>query len=79
MGFHSGEEGVFMARRRHLEALKKAERLYIQGTEQFADHQAGELFAEDLRQAQNALSEITGTVTVDDLLGEIFSSFCIGK
>jgi tRNA modification GTPase len=79
MGFHSGEEGVFMARRRHLEALKKAERLYIEGIEQFADHQAGELFAEDLRQAQNALSEITGTVTVDDLLGEIFSSFCIGK
>ncbi|MDX2424978.1 MAG: tRNA uridine-5-carboxymethylaminomethyl(34) synthesis GTPase MnmE [Cycloclasticus sp.] len=79
MGFHSGEEGVFMARRRHLEALKKAERLYIEGIEQFAEHQAGELFAEDLRQAQNALSEITGTVTVDDLLGEIFSSFCIGK
>ncbi len=79
MGFHTGEQGVFMARRRHLDALKVSEQLYLTGIQQFSEHQAGELFAEDMRQAQRALSEITGEFTADDLLGEIFSSFCIGK
>ena len=79
VGFEASDQGVFMARRRHLDALKRAEILYAEGVQQFAEHQAGELFAEDLRQVQNALSEITGTISVDDLLGEIFSSFCIGK
>ncbi len=79
MGFHTGEQGVFMARRRHLDALKTSEQLYLTGVQQFSEHQAGELFAEDMRQAQRALSEITGALTADDLLGEIFSSFCIGK
>ncbi|MBQ0723791.1 MAG: tRNA uridine-5-carboxymethylaminomethyl(34) synthesis GTPase MnmE [Cycloclasticus sp.] len=79
VGFEAGDQGVFMARRRHLDALKRADTLYTEGTRQFIEHQAGELFAEDLRQVQNALSEITGSMSADDLLGEIFSSFCIGK
>ena len=77
--FEAGDQGVFMARRRHLDALKRADTLYTEGVQQFIEHQAGELFAEDLRQVQNALSEITGSMSADDLLGEIFSSFCIGK
>tara|TARA_R110002111_G_scaffold27913_8_gene59890 strand:- start:11785 stop:13170 length:1386 start_codon:yes stop_codon:yes gene_type:complete len=79
VGFEAGDQGVFMARRRHLDALKRADTLYTEGVQQFIKHQAGELFAEDLRQVQNALSEITGSMSADDLLGEIFSSFCIGK
>jgi len=50
-----------------------------QGKQVLEDQQAGELLADDLLQAQSALSEITGEFTADDLLGEIFSSFCIGK
>lgn len=79
MGFNSNEHSVFLARRRHVDALIRAVEFTKEGAERFELHQAGELFAEDLRQAQNALSEITGNVTPDDLLGEIFSSFCIGK
>ena len=79
VGFNSSEKSVFLARRRHLDALSRAFDFTQQGLQQFTEHHASELFAEDLRQAQNALSEITGKVTVDDLLGEIFSSFCIGK
>jgi tRNA modification GTPase len=79
MGFHAGDEGVFMARRRHLDALEQAHELTTIGINNFAENQAAELFAEDLRQAQQALSSITGKMTPDDLLGEIFSSFCIGK
>jgi tRNA modification GTPase len=79
MGFNSHEQSVFLARRRHIDALVRAVEFTKEGAQQFEEHQAGELFAEDLRQAQNALSEITGKVTPDDLLGEIFSSFCIGK
>lgn len=72
-------EGQFLARRRHLEALEAAENLLGQGEEQLYVHKAGELLAEDLRLAHLALSTITGEFTADDLLGEIFSSFCIGK
>jgi tRNA modification GTPase len=79
MGFHGQEEGLFSARRRHLDALEKALKLVDIGRRQLSANGAGELLAEDLRQAQNHLSEITGQFTSDDLLGHIFSSFCIGK
>lgn len=79
MGFQPGEQGVFTARRRHLEALAHARAALQVATEQLIGRNAGELVAEDLRVAQNALSEITGEFTSDDLLGRIFSSFCIGK
>lgn len=72
-------EGQFLARRRHLEALSEAKRFLVKGQEQLTFHHAGELLADDLRMAHKALSEITGEYTSDDLLGEIFSSFCIGK
>ena len=79
MGFTGAGEGGFTARRRHLNALQKAADALAAGKAQLNDHGAGELLADDLRQCQNALSEITGEFTPDDLLGEIFSSFCIGK
>lgn len=72
-------EGQFLARRRHLQALDEAKNLLITGQLQLTDHRAGELLAEDLRLAHHALSEITGEFSSDDLLGKIFSSFCIGK
>lgn len=72
-------EGQFLARRRHLQALDEAKNLLLTGQTQLAEHQAGELLAEDLRLAHQVLSEITGEFTSDDLLGKIFSSFCIGK
>lgn len=79
MGYHATTEGVFLARRRHLDALRRARAAIVQGREQLELHRAGELLAEDLRAAQNALSEITGEFTTEDLLDRIFSSFCIGK
>lgn len=79
VGFQSGGEGQFMARRRHLEALTIAGEHLEQGAVQLKKFAAGEILAEELRLAQQALGEITGEVTADDLLGEIFSSFCIGK
>ncbi len=79
MGFTSNMEGGFLARRRHLLALELAAQHLVQGKEQLVSAYAGELLAEELRQAQLALSEITGEFTSDDLLGRIFSSFCIGK
>ncbi len=79
MGYSGAGEGGFTARRRHIEALERARSALIAGTEQLQSYGAGELLAEDLRQCQNALSEITGQFTPDDLLGQIFSSFCIGK
>lgn len=79
MGFQTGMEGGFLARRRHLDALEKAaEHLQI-GLVQLTEFYAGELLAEELRLVQTYLSEITGEFTSDDLLGNIFSSFCIGK
>jgi len=79
MGYEEGEEGTFSARRRHLQSLEQAATCLEAGQAQLVDAGAGELLAEDLRQCQNCLGEITGTFTSDDLLGEIFSSFCIGK
>ncbi len=79
MGFDAASEGGFLARRRHIEALKRAQAALANGRIQLEGMGAGELLAEDLRMAQNALNEITGEFTADDLLGKIFGSFCIGK
>ena len=72
-------EGSFSARQRHVDALKRTAEHLKGGTEAMVNLQAGELLAEELRLAQQALGEITGELLPDDLLGEIFSSFCIGK
>ncbi|MBA2652939.1 MAG: tRNA uridine-5-carboxymethylaminomethyl(34) synthesis GTPase MnmE [Tatlockia sp.] len=72
-------EGQFLARRRHLQALESATELLRAGQAQLTGQRAGELLAEDLRLAHQALCEITGEFSSDDLLGKIFSSFCIGK
>jgi tRNA modification GTPase len=77
-GSGSGE-GVFSARRRHVLALERVADHLDRTAVVLADTRAGELAAEELRHAQHALGEITGTYTSDDLLGAIFSSFCIGK
>ena len=79
MGYTGLTEGVFLARRRHLDALTRARDFVLNGQSQLKESKAGELLAEDLRQAQQALGEITGFVSSDELLGRIFSSFCIGK
>jgi tRNA modification GTPase len=72
-------DGTFSARQRHVDALKRARGHLVNGQEVMQTLQAGELLAEELRLAQQALGEITGQTLADDLLGEIFSSFCIGK
>lgn len=79
MGFQQTAESGFSARRRHLDALHQAQRHLDNGHAQLTLAGAGELLAEDLRQAQQSLGEITGAFSSDDLLGRIFSSFCIGK
>lgn len=79
MGYQSSTEGGFLARRRHLQALEEAAEHLARGHVQLTQFFAGELLAEELRMVQDALSEITGQFTSDDLLGNIFSSFCIGK
>jgi tRNA modification GTPase len=78
-GFQGGEAGALSARRRHLDALARAKAYVTEAAETLAATRAFELFAEDLRHAQLSLGEITGEFSSDDLLGEIFSSFCIGK
>lgn len=78
-GLNNTTEDNFTARRRHLDCIQRALNSLNTGLQQLESQQAGELLAEDLRQAQNALGEITGKIIADDLLGEIFSSFCIGK
>jgi tRNA modification GTPase len=78
-GYTQAGEGGFSARRRHLDALERTQSFLQAGAAQLHHRGAGELLAEDLRQAQQALGEITGRFTPDDLLGRIFSSFCIGK
>ncbi len=78
-GFQLSESGAFAARRRHLDALSRARASVQAAADILGGTRAFELFAEDLRGAQRALGEITGEFTSDDLLGEIFGSFCIGK
>ena len=79
VGFQAGESGALSARRRHLAALEKARLHLDEGYRQLKEFKAGELMAEELRLAQQALGEITGDVSSDELLGRIFESFCIGK
>jgi tRNA modification GTPase len=78
-GFRDLGEGAFTARRRHVEALRDAQQRFEAGRAALRDAHAGELLAEELRLAQQALGTITGEFTADDLLGRIFSEFCIGK
>lgn len=78
VGFNGETDDVFIARRRHIEALSQGHH-FVECALLQLQNQSAELVAEDLRQAQNSLAEITGTFSSDDLLGKIFSSFCIGK
>ena len=79
VGFHPPAEGAMSARTRHLDALRRA-RAQVEAAAQLLEgRHAGELVAEELRGAHRALGEITGEVSSDDLLGRIFTSFCIGK
>jgi tRNA modification GTPase len=79
IGFDASTEGSFLARRRHLDALDRAAEHLAIGQEQLHSFIAGEILAEELRLTQQHLNEITGEFSSDDLLGKIFSSFCIGK
>ncbi|VAW66020.1 tRNA-5-carboxymethylaminomethyl-2-thiouridine(34)synthesis protein MnmE [hydrothermal vent metagenome] len=79
MGYEQSNEGRFMARRRHIDALENAQQHLQRSRYNLMELKAGELLAEELRLVQQYLSEITGEFTSDDLLGKIFSSFCIGK
>lgn len=78
-GYQEAESGAFAARRRHLDALGRARQHAQNAADTLSSTRAFELFAEDLRLAQRSLGEITGEFTSEDLLGEIFGSFCIGK
>lgn len=78
-GYEDLGEGAFTARKRHLHALERAATHFATGRTALEETQAGELLAEELRLSQQALGEITGAVSSDDLLGKIFSEFCIGK
>jgi tRNA modification GTPase len=79
MGYDEQLEDVFIARRRHIDALNDAASSIRNALLQLTDNHTPELVAEELRLAQQSLSEITGAFTSDDLLGQIFSSFCVGK
>lgn len=79
IGYQGETDGVYLARRRHLDALARAGTHIEQSVKQLALNTSMELAAEDLRQAHLALCEITGEFTADDLLGKIFANFCIGK
>jgi tRNA modification GTPase len=79
MGFQTVEGGTISARLRHLESLARARGHTEEAARQLTERRAGELVAEELRAAQQALNEITGEFTSDDLLGRIFAGFCIGK
>lgn len=79
IGYAGAGEGLFSARRRHLEALERTGHHLDAARYQLDIMRAGELVAEELRLAQQALGEITGEFTADDLLGRIFGTFCIGK
>jgi tRNA modification GTPase len=79
VGYNASTEGTFTARRRHLKALEETSEAVTRAEQQLQNYQAGELMAAELLMAQQSLGKITGQYTSDDLLGEIFSSFCIGK
>jgi len=79
MGYQAQGSGTFTARRRHLTALRVTRDCCEKAKEQLIAYKAGELVAAELKMAQDALGEIVGRVTTDDLLGEIFANFCIGK
>lgn len=79
MGYESQTEGAIIARRRHTEAIAEAGQHLQRAKKHLHENRAGELLAEELRQAQRALSLITGEFSSDDLLGRIFADFCIGK
>lgn len=79
MGVQELPEDSYMARRRHLDALSRSKEILQKALAAHEGHQAAELLAEDLREAHRALEEITGEFSSDDLLGKIFSEFCIGK
>ncbi len=79
VSFQSAANGSISARRRHMEALARARGCVETAARELGERRAGELVAEELREAQRALEEITGVFTADDLLGRIFGSFCIGK
>jgi len=78
-GYKDLGEQTVTARRRHVEAIRRARGHFTAGQKMLADQQAGEVFAEELRLAHQALGEITGDTSSDDLLGMIFTEFCIGK
>jgi tRNA modification GTPase len=78
-GYENLGEGAFTARKRHLHALERAAMHFATGRTALEETRAGELLAEELRLSHRALGEITGAVSSDDLLGRIFSQFCIGK
>jgi len=79
VGYDENQEAVFIARQRHVNSLSEALVSINNGLIQLQENQAGEIIAEELRLAQNHLGEITGKISSDDLLGKIFSNFCIGK
>ena len=70
---------MFSARQRHVNALAEAEKLLADALDQFSVHNATELLSEDLKRVQTAIDTLTGKISSDDILGKIFSSFCIGK
>ncbi len=78
-GYTGAAEGEFSARRRHLDALRRTQAHLTAASDIFTETTSAELMAEDLRQAQQTLGEITGAFSSDDLLGRIFGEFCIGK
>lgn len=78
-GYEVNEEGLFLARRRHLSAMKRAGEFVARARDALTQRSAGELAAQDLWDAMKSLDEITGTPSSDELLGEIFANFCIGK
>jgi len=79
VGYRGEVGGALSARRRHLDALRRAREHVERAATLLAERHAGELVAQELTDAQRELGEITGQVTSDDLLGRIFQSFCIGK